>query len=120
MDDTDQLLNKNSANLEVPGGDYPRARLSAQGTKPNKTEEVVYPTNRAQSEDTRPNFHQFGKTSPNNNRASARIEGMDRFGPGSIMIDVDDDDEYIDSSEVSDELFRSVEAFSTDDEDEYE
>ena len=29
----------------------------------------------------------------------------------------DDDDEYIDLSEVSDEIFRSVDAFSTDEED---
>ena len=32
----------------------------------------------------------------------------------------DDDDEYIDISEVSDEIFRSVDAFSTDEEDEFE
>ena len=31
----------------------------------------------------------------------------------------DDDDEYINDSEVSDELFRSVDAFSTDEEEEF-
>ena len=31
----------------------------------------------------------------------------------------DDDDEYIDLSEVSDEIFRSVDAFSTDDEQDF-
>ena len=31
----------------------------------------------------------------------------------------DDDDEYIDLSEVSDEIFRSVDAFSTDDEEDF-
>ena len=31
----------------------------------------------------------------------------------------DDDDEYIDESEISDELFRSVDAFSTDEEDDW-
>ena len=31
----------------------------------------------------------------------------------------EDDDEYIDSSEISDELYRSVDAFSTDEEDAY-
>ena len=32
----------------------------------------------------------------------------------------DDDDEYIDLSEISDELFRSVDAFSSDPEDGFE
>ena len=31
----------------------------------------------------------------------------------------DDDDEYVDESEISDELFRSVDAFSSDEEDEW-
>lgn len=31
----------------------------------------------------------------------------------------DDDDEYIDLSEISDELFRSVDAFSTDPDEDY-
>ena len=30
-----------------------------------------------------------------------------------------DDDEYIDLSEISDEIFRSVDAFSSSDEDDY-
>ena len=32
----------------------------------------------------------------------------------------DDDDEYIDDSELSDELFRSVDAFSTDEEEDWQ
>ena len=31
----------------------------------------------------------------------------------------DDDDEYVNSSEVSDEIYRSVDAFSTDEEDDF-
>ena len=34
-----------------------------------------------------------------------------------MWVEEDDDDEYVNSSEVSDEIYRSVEAFSTDEED---
>ena len=43
-------------------------------------------------------------------------EGLDALRKQSMFVE-DDDDEYIDLSEISDEIFRSVDAFSTDEED---
>ena len=49
--------------------------------------------------------------------SAPRENNLNTLAGGQSLFVENDDDEYIDSDELSDELFRSVEAFSSDDDD---
>ena len=103
----------NSTLLQIQVDPHTNVHRSANLTAPENRIEDADLKERIPSEDAPPSFAVAGNHKPPIH-PSANIDKWKELN--SMYVEEDDNDEYIDSDEISDELFRSVDAFSSDDE----